>query len=166
VIRKHRRALILMGMAHLLRTPKGPASLERRLRAAGASTYLIVTGTNSVGQTSEENNLVDERFNSFSSQVVLPLRGTWAGRLPAFPVTSGGPPLSPDSTTLAHGGDALLYLEPRDSLTAINMTESDLLGTAYGKEVSRRLTLLFGSGAEPLDTKRETPQFARRTPPH
>jgi hypothetical protein len=154
-----------MGMAHLLRTPKGPASLERRLRAAGASTYLIVTGTNSVGRTSEEYELVDKRFNSFSSPVVLPLKGTWVGRLPAFPVTSGGPPMSPDSTTLAQGGDALLYLGPRDSLTAINMTESDLVGTVYGREVSRRLTLLCGSSAEPFETRRETPQFARPTSP-
>jgi hypothetical protein len=165
VISKHRRALILMGMAHLLRTPKGPASLERRLRAAGASTYVIVTGTNSVGRTSEEYALVDERFSSFSSPVVLPFTGTWVGRLPAFPVTSGGPPLSPDLTTLRQGGDALLYLGPRDSLTAVNMTDSDLVGTAYGTEVSRRLTLLFGASAEPFATKRETPQFTRPTAP-
>jgi hypothetical protein len=52
-----------------------------------------------------------------------------------------------------------------DSLTAINMTDSDLVGTAYGTEVSRRLTLLFGASAEPFATKRETPQFTRPTAP-
>jgi len=166
VIRKHRRALILMGMAHLLRTPRGPASLERRLRAAGASTYLIVTGTNSVGQTSEEFDRVDERFQSLPSPIVLSLKGNWIGRLPALPVVTGGTALSPDPTTLAQGGDALLYLGPRDSLIAINTTESDLAGSAYGREVTRRLSALFGSGAEPFATKRETPEFASPTSSH
>jgi hypothetical protein len=164
VIRKHRRALVVMGMAHLLRTPKGPATLERRLRAAGASTYLIITGTNSVGQSPEDFDHVDERFKSLPHPAVLPLQGNWIGRLPALPVTTGGTALSPDATTLGQGGDALLYLGPRDTLVAINTTASDLMGTAYGREVTRRLNVLFGSGAESLAAKRETPEFAPPTP--
>lgn len=49
------------------------------------------------------------------------------------------PPKAP--VKLKEEADAILYLGPRDSLTSINMTRTELAGTAYENELERRLTI-------------------------
>ena len=48
---------------------------------------------------------------------------------------------APPSFKLKDAADALLYLGPRESLTALNMPRAQLDGTPYAKEIQRRLTI-------------------------
>ncbi len=97
------------------------------------------------------------------------------GELPGMPIISGGSILlraiasnsgpaastsSPAPLKLRDVADALLYLGPRDSLTAVNMPRAELVGTPYGREIERRLTI-EGFSSNSISEKDETPQFSR-----
>lgn len=178
VLAKHHRALLIMGWGHFLRGQM-PTYIEPHLRQAGAKTYLIVFGTNSVGGYDD----LDHRFDRWPTPVIVSLAGNWVGELPAMPVVSGGeggphmvifrrdasgkeslePPPAP--VKLKDAADAVLYLGPRDSLTEVSMTKAELEGTPYGKEIQRRVLIQgfpseVGVGAD----KAESPQFPRPQP--
>lgn len=174
VLAKHHRALLIMGWGHFLRgLPAGQKtpSIEQQLRSAGAKTYVIVAGTNTTGGYDD----VDHRFDSWSPPAIAPLDEGWVGELPAMPVLSGGTsslgPImrnsGPATSRLKDVADALLYLGPRDSLTEAFMPRAELVGTPYGKEMERRLTIegfpaSFVSQMESRDP--EAPQFSRSEP--
>jgi hypothetical protein len=179
VLAKHHHALLIMGSGHFLRVLPFPRrfSIERELQAAGAKTYLIVSGTNTPGGYDD----LDHRFDSWPVPAIASLSGNWVGELPAMPILSGGGaegyqwmfqsvPRSVDSASsplpvkLKEVADALLYLGPRDSLTSINMTRAELDSTPYGKEIERRLAIEgfpadFAAQLESASS--ETPQFTR-----
>jgi hypothetical protein len=174
VLAKHHRALLIMGSMHFLRSFKiGPMEpvVEPELRKAGASTYLILAGTNTVGAYDE----VDHRFDAWPAMVIAPATG-WLGELPARPLLSGGiedlvfnmtdesdaPISAPPFTVpkLRDGADALLYLGPRDRLTSLSMTRAQLEGTPYGKEIERRLKI-EGMPMDAISDREEEPQFPR-----
>jgi hypothetical protein len=157
VLAKHHRALLIMGAGHFLRghdqalqfelatqqhrdAPHlAPGFIETQLRAAGASPYLVVLGTNAI----DNHGNVDRRFDSWSAPVLVPLAGNWVGALPAQPVISGGhAPAIP--LTLADQADALLYVAPCSALKTVNLSKADLDGTPYGQEVIRRDIILLG----------------------
>jgi hypothetical protein len=184
VLAKHHRALLIMGSGHFLRRSPSPSGhglsfIEQQLQADGGRTYLIVFGTNVTGGYDD----IDHRFDSWSRPVIVSLADNWVGELPALAVVNGGaggprmigrsgsgtaasaPP--PPPLKLKDAADALLYLGPRDSLTAVNMPRAELQGTPYGKEMERRLTiegfpisLLLSQTSE----KEEVPQFSRPQP--
>ena len=187
VLAKHHRALLVMGAGHFFRRspfpfPSGPKpfSIEDELQQAGAKTYLIVLGTNVIGGY---DNL-DPRFDSWPTPVIVPLADSWVGELPALAVVTGGagigrsrlgpssgaagPPPQSSPVKLKDLADALLYLGPRDSLTAVSVPRSELVRTPYGKEMERRLTIEgFPSsfisqilGSE-VSGRNEGPQFPR-----
>ena len=180
VLAKHHRALLIMGWGHFLGRPldgQETPSIERQLRSAGARTYLIVAGTNTPGGYDD----LDRRFDTWVAPAIASLDEGWVGELPAMPVLSGGSILNrliaPNSAVRASAtsqqlrlkdvADALLYLGPRDSLTQIIMPRAELLGTPYGKEIERRLTIegfpsSFVSQMESRDA--EVPQFSRPQP--
>ena len=187
VLAKHRRALLIMGAAHFLRAGFPPPggqkafSIEQQLREAGASSFLIVLGTNVVGGYDD----LDHRFDSWPAPVIVSLADNWVGELPALPVLLGGgsgpqiitksasgtdpatPSPPPVPVKLKDAADAMLYLGPRDSLTLINMPRAELVGTLYGKEIERRLTIEgfpvnFTSGS--ASGNGEAPQFSRPQP--
>ena len=164
VLAKHHRALLIMGWGHFLRGQE-PTYIEPHLRRAHAKTYLIVFGTNVVGDSGD----LDHRFDSWPVPAIVPLADNWVGELPAMPVVSGGqggpvtiirrkgskrsPETPPVPLKLKDAADALLYLGARDTLTEVSMTRADLDGTPYGKEVQRRLKIEgfpsdFGTGDE------------------
>jgi uncharacterized iron-regulated protein len=171
VLAKHHRALLIMGAGHFLRR-NGSGAVERQSREAGAKTYLIVAGTNTVGGYDD----VDTRFDAWPPASIVSLADTWAGELAALPVFTGGtvgnvrsgagsgaagsnpapPPLK-----LKDAADALFYLGPRDSLVQVFMARSELEGTPYGKEMERRLTLELGSPINFIPEKTEAPQYPR-----
>jgi hypothetical protein len=148
-----------MGAMHFLRnSPHPSASIESKLRKAGAKTYLIVFGTNN---TPSECCEVDHRFDSWPTPSVVASCG-WVGELPAQSLIEGGYPSS--KPKLEDGSDALLYLGPRDSLISVSMTRAQLEGTAYGKEIERRLKIemILQADEVPLFAeKEEEPQFPR-----
>jgi hypothetical protein len=162
VISQHRRALLIMGFPHFLRSPAGPGLIEKELRAAGATTFVIVSGTNAVGQYDD----LDKRFDSWTFPSIAPLGDNWVGRLPALPVIAGGtsPPIT-GGTKLEDVADAILYLGPRDSLIQLHTTRADLQGTAYGREIDRRLEIMFGTRVDVVSEKAESPQFPRNPGP-
>jgi hypothetical protein len=156
VLEKKRRALLIMGRGHFVRE-KGPGSIELELRAAGASTYFIVFGTNVTGGYDD----LDKRFDAWPLPAIVDLRSNWVGDLPARPVLSGGTdPATPFK--LGDAADALLYVAPRDALTVLSMTRAELEGTAYGKELDRRMMIMVGRKASLSDTS-ESPFALRRS---
>jgi hypothetical protein len=155
VLAKKRRALLIMGAGHFLRR-RGPAEIEQQLRGAGASTYLIVFGTNAVGGYDD----LDKRFDAWPLPAIVDLSGNWVGELSAMPVLMGGTaPATP--LKLGEAADALLYVGPRDTLTQVFMARSELDGTAYGKEVNRRMMIQLGQTMNVLRDSEEGPLFVR-----
>jgi hypothetical protein len=177
VLAKHHRALLIMGWGHFLRGfPPGQRtpSIEQQLRSAGAKTYLIVAGTNTAGGYDDP----DHRFDSWSAPAMASLDEGWVGELPAMPILSGGGiqlrPIAPNSGPTASASlppapklkdvaDALFYLGPRHKLTQVFMPRAELDGTAYGKEIARRLTI-EGFATNFIPEKEEAPQFLRPQP--
>lgn len=182
VIARHHRALLIMGGTHFLRNYRiGPvvtATIEPELRQAGAKTYVIVAGTNTIGGYDD----IEHRFDSWKAPAIAPATG-WLGELPANPLTHGGiddliinmkdesgKEIKKPSFTelkLKDAADALLYLGPRDSLTVVEMTRAELEGTPYDKEIQRRLQIEKIMGLSPGDLypeKAESPQFPRPEP--
>jgi hypothetical protein len=176
VLAKHHRALLIMGWGHFLRGQE-ETYIEPKLREAGAKSYFIVFGTNAIGGYDD----LDHRFDSWTTPAIVSLAGNWVGELPAMPVINGGgasgvivfqsgpssgarvPAAAPPPLKLKDAADALLYLGPRDSLTEISMSRAELDGTAYGKEIQRRLTI-EGFPNDFDDEKGEAPQFQRPQP--
>jgi hypothetical protein len=155
VLAKDRRALLIMGAGHFRRL-NGQGLIEREIRAAGANPCLVVFGTNAVG--GYEN--LDPRFDSWPRPAIVSLAGNWVGDLPALPVlTGGGVPAT--ALKLADAADALFYAGPRDSLTRLRMPRSELDGTPYGKEITRRLTIQMGLPSNFLYDQAEAPQYER-----
>jgi hypothetical protein len=179
VLAKHHHGMLIMGGGHFLRRApggrSGPGSIEQQLQSAGARTFLIVFGTNTIGSYDE----LDHRFDSWNAPAIVALGDTWVGGLPAMPVISGGtmplnlrpgPPAAgaaaatpPPPLKLQDVADALLYLGPRDSLTAARMPRVELDGTTYGKEMARRLEI-EGIPMNFLFDADEVPQFSRPGP--
>jgi hypothetical protein len=156
VVAKHHRALLIEGWGHFRRSPTGPGFVEKELRAAGATTFVILFGTNAVGGYND----LDKRFDTWKVPALMPLKGTWVGDLAAMPVLTGGTaPAGPNPLKLQDAADALLYLGPRDTLTAVHMPQVDLEGTPYGREIARRLEILFGRAPNIFPAATETPQF-------
>ena len=89
------------------------------------------------------------------------------GQLAAMAVLSGGTMPSPpgENLRLQDAADALLYLGPRDSLTQIHATRTEVQGTAYGKEIDRRLRIMFGTTVDVVSNSKETPEFSRNSGP-
>ena len=162
VISRHRRSLLIMGFPHFLRSTEGPGLIEKELRAAGATTFVIVSGTNAVGRYDD----LDKRFDSWTFPSIALLGDNWIGRLPALPIITGGTtPSAPGETKLEDVADAMLYLGPRDTLTQLHTTRADLQGTTYGKEIDRRLEIMFGTRIDVVSEERESPQFSRNSGP-
>jgi hypothetical protein len=163
VLARHRKALLVAGYAHFLRSIAGPNLIESQLRAAGAATFVIAPGTNTIGGYDD----LDRRFDSWKPPSVFTLRGNWLGQVAALPVLSGGTiPSSPgENLKLEDAADALLYLGPRDSLTQIHTTHADLQGTPYGKEIERRVEIMFGKPFDVVSAEKETPEFSRNSGP-
>ena len=158
VLAKHHRALLIMGSGHFLRR-NGPGLVESTIRAAGATPYLVVFGTNAVGGY---DNL-DQRFDAWQVPAIVSLAGNWVGELPAMPVVTGGTaPATP--LKLSDAVDALLYVGPRDALTEVRMPRAELDGTPYGNEIARRLTIQMGHPVDFLSEQTEVPQFPRPQP--
>ena len=154
VVAHHHRALLIMGAGHFLRR-NGPGLVEQAVRAAGVQPYLVVFGTNAVG---DYENL-DHRFDEWSLPSIVALSGNWVGALPANPVLTGGN-VAPNAQKMEDVADAMLYVGSRDTLTQIFVPRSELVDTVYGKEINRRLLIQTG---RPMDFTEvpEGPQFQK-----
>ena len=182
VLAKHHHALLIMGAGHFLRgdaqvlrdellvqqhrdvppvdkSQLGPGYIEQELRAAGASPYLVVFGTNAIDNWGD----VDRRFTSWPAPALVPLSNNWVGELPAQPVISGGHARA-TPLTLADEADALLYVAPCSELSYLNVSNAEIHDTAYEKEITRRDEIIVGHSVD-FQTG-EIPQCARPSSSH
>jgi hypothetical protein len=165
VLAKHHRAFLIAGSGHFLRGQqpsdwaRAPSYIEPELRRAGAKTFLIVAGTNAVKGYDD----LDHRFDSWPAPSIVLLRGNWVGELLALPVITGGTAGTESPLKLKDAADALLYLGPRDTLVSVETAREEVDGTAYGKELLRRMRIL-GFDLPIVPEGKESPQFARPEP--
>jgi hypothetical protein len=120
---------------------------------------LIVAGTNAVKGYDD----LDHRFDSWPAPSIALLTGNWVGELLAMPVIMGGTAEIQSLLKLKDAADALLYLGPRDSLISLEPVREEVDGTAYGKELLRRMRIL-GFDFPILPEGQEHPQFDRPEP--
>lgn len=138
VLAHHHPALLIMGAGHFVRRD-GPGLVEQAIRAAGVQPYLVVFGTNAIGGYDD----LDHRFDAWSLPAIVPLSGNWVGELPGNPVLTGGE-VAPSSQRMEDVADAMLYVGSRNTLTQVFVPRSELVNTAYGKEIERRLQIQIG----------------------
>lgn len=154
VLSKGRRALLIMGLGHFRRNADRPSFIENELLMALVKPYVIVPGSNMVGGYDD----LDPRFEQSFAPWLMEMRGSWLGDLPTQS-PRGGP-----AGTWKQTADAYLYLGPRDKITVVNAPRSDLEGTAYGKELQRRMAIMFDKPPDllpPKDMPTERPAFSR-----
>jgi hypothetical protein len=145
VLAKDRKALLIYGAGHVQRREGKPGGLEQSLLIAAAKAYVVIPGSNLTGAY---DNL-DSRFDQWPAPWWCELKGTWLGALGKREETA----------------DAYLYLGPRDSLTRLRPRRAELMGTPYGREMARRLTIIFDQAPAFLPDADEQPQFERNPPP-
>ena len=154
VLAYHHHALLIMGAGHFVRR-NGPGFVEQAVRASGVKPYLVVFGTNAVGAFDD----LDHRFDTWSLPAIVALSGNWVGELQANPVLTGGE-VAPNPQKMEDVADAMLYVGSRDSLTQVFVPRSELVSTAYGKEVERRLQIQTGRTMDFTDAS-EGPQYQK-----
>jgi hypothetical protein len=155
VLAKGRRALLTTGTGHFRRSGGRPGSIEGSLLMAGAKAYVVIPGSNMVGGFDD----LDPRFEQYPAPWFAELKDNWLSNLPL--TGSRG-----SQGTWAEMADAYLYLGPRDKLTRLRPRRVELEGTAYGKEVERRLVLIFGKVPDFVPRSDEVPLYERNpTPP-
>jgi hypothetical protein len=158
ILAKKRKALLICGGGHFQRAGGHPGYIENQLLMAWVQPYVIMPGANMVGGYGD----VDPRFDQLPAPSLVELKGNWIGNLPIESPRGGSP------GTWDQMADAYLYLGPRDSLTIVVNRRSELDGTPYGKEMQRRLTILFDKAPDFLpmsDTETERPAFSRTSTP-
>lgn len=162
VLSRNHRALLIMGLLHFRRKNDQPQLIEKEIQKAGVVPWLVLTGSNIIGSYEE----VDRRFEQSPWPAVYPVKGTWIGALQAVGPLTGGVGRPIVEGTLEQACDAYLFVGPRDSLTQFRVKRSDVLGTAYAKEMERRLTIIFGRVPPdflPKDDRDEWPQYQPRS---
>lgn len=95
----------------------------------------------------------------WSLPAIVPLSGNWVGELPANPVLTGGE-VAPNSQRMEDVADAMLYVGSRDTLTQVFVPRSELVNTAYGKEIERRLMIQIGHTMD-FTQASEVPQYQK-----
>jgi hypothetical protein len=161
ILAKHQKALLCMGSLHFRRTDGKPSLIEQSLQEAGATTYVVLSGSNVVGSYEDR----DPRFLQWKWPWMLPVQGTWLAQLPAKPLLLGGNASHAHvDGALAGTADAFLFLGPPDELTEYVPKRSALEGTPYGRETERRLRIIFGEGRKlpkflPKDDSGIMPQY-------
>jgi len=157
VLARRHKALLIMGEGHFRRSAGRPGAIENELLMAFVKPYVIVPGSDMVRGYDD----LDPRFGAIAAPALIEMKGSWIGSLPA--PGRGGAPSTWDQTA-----DAYLYLGPRDRLTVLKNRRSDLDGTAYGRELQRRLAILFDKAPDFLpksDRETEQPAFLRTPAP-
>ncbi|HVN03664.1 MAG TPA: hypothetical protein VMT86_04550 [Bryobacteraceae bacterium] len=157
VLARRHKALLIMGEGHFRRNGGRPGAIEYELLMAFVKPYVIVPGSDTVRGYDD----VDPRFAAIAAPALIEMKGNWIGSLPA--PARGGAAATWDQTA-----DAYLYLGPRDRLTLLKNRRSDLDGTAYGRELQRRLAILFDKPPDFLpksDRETEQPAFSRTPAP-
>jgi hypothetical protein len=163
VLAKHRKALLVIGAAHVLRHPiswaspaQPPAPTITMLieKQYPHSTYIIVPHDD----FGDRNGELEPRLAGWSTPSLATLRGSWLGMLDAGVIFSGkirrvgsDPSKVEDpfpGLKLQDIADGYLYLGPGASIRQVEFPRET--GTAYARELDRRRGLLSGGRIAPL----------------
>ena len=157
VLARRHKALLIMGEGHFRRSGGRPSAIENELLMAFVKPYVILPGSDIVRGYDD----VDSRFAALPAPALLEMKGNWIGSL-AAPGRGGA------ASTWEQTADAYLYLGARDNITVVKNSRTELDGTAYGRELQRRLAILFDKPPDFLpaaDRGTEQPAFSRTSAP-
>lgn len=157
VLAKGQKALLVMGDGHFRRSAGRPGAIENELLMAFVKPYVILSGSDIVRGYDD----IDHRFDDISAPALLDMKASWIGSLPA-------PGRGGSTSTWDRTADAYLYLGPRDRITVVKNRRSELDGTTYGKELQRRLAIVFDKPPDFLpqsDRDIDQPAFSRTPSP-
>jgi hypothetical protein len=140
VLAKHRKALLLFGLRHLVHGNVDNA-VQQYERDYPGVTYVVAYHR----RFEHDNDRLEARMAHWPAPSLVPFRGTWLGDLDAsyFPDTENVPPGEHGYP----GVDAYLYLGRRDVLLAEPLSRA-FLDEGYLAELDRRADLL----GEPADS--------------
>jgi len=176
VLAKHRKALMLFGLMHLLHgLPTDPPDDERPMRATAVSlyehaypgvTFVIIPhrGFGTYSHLEADNPALEARLKGWTTPSLVPLTNNWIGNLGAayfFQV-----PNSWRNRAVSTLADAYLYLGPLDFL-AHEPTPADILADQdYMNELQRRKaiggTTFSGFNLDEIRRADADPHFYRR----
>ena len=143
ILAKHQKALVSTGAMHFRRVAGKPSAIEQALQAAGATTYVVLVGSNVTGPEDQQ----DSRFLRWKWPWMLSAEGTWLGPLPAKPLIMGSNlSRAHIAGPISEAADAFLFIGPPGTIQTYVPKRSALEGTAYGEEAKRRLRVIFGEG--------------------
>ena len=155
VIARGRRALLVMGDAHVARrsiTGQPTTNTVSRIEAKHpGATFVVLTD---LGQFSE-STAIEARLGAGPVPVLIPFSTSWLGELLAVPprpptrTRVGGGQATAETVAITQPprfrevGDALLYLGPKESLTR-SVPAADSWSPEELQELDRRHRILFG----------------------
>jgi hypothetical protein len=145
VLAKNHKALLIMGSGHFQRNGGRPGGMEQTLLIAAAKAYVVMPGSNMNGGYDD----VDARFEQWPAPWLAEMKGNWIGA----------------AGQREQMADAYLYLGPRDKMTRLRPRRAELIGTPYGKEIERRLTIIFDKAPPFVPDADEQPQFEKNPAP-
>ena len=134
VLAKGRRAFVVLGSNHLMRTgarDDGPNTTTRIERKYPGATYVAWLYNGRPGGAEADARMMQEGWDVPS---LVPLRGNWAGAIPA------------GSHRFDEAADALLYLGPSDRLETEEAPVS-AFDISYRRELDRRSWIEWGDSA-------------------
>jgi len=151
VLSKHRRALVVFGAAHLLRsatpTTGRPNGLVERLERDGATVFTVIP------EVRRDLTALDSSASSWPIPSLVMLRGTTLGAA-HWPRPDGrATPMLQDQA------DAILYLGPPSTMTSAKLPATLCADTAYMTMRLSRLALLApppGAPMKPADMLRSS----------
>lgn len=130
VLARHRKALMLFGIGHLLHGGGGSVAMYER--EYPGRTYTIATHMG----FAKDNDRLEARMAGWPVPSITPFAGTWLGDLDAsyFETRPGQPP----ATKGYPGADAYLYAGPRALVLRQPIAAAAVLDTGYLAELRRR----------------------------
>ena len=166
---KHRKALLVIGAAHVLRHPitwraepnPGAATASMLIDRVYPHSVFVIIPHDGFGSRLAE---FEARFAAWPRPSIVALRGNWLGAVTGKTIFGdnvrrvGGDPAVYDDPyfgfSLEDLADDYLYLGPLASLKRVEWP--DFSGTPYGKEIERR-NALMGMAAVPVPAPRRAP---------
>jgi hypothetical protein len=143
VLARHRKALMIFGVRHLMHGGGGAVGkYERKLETGGGShlTYVVMAhnGFGNHSPLTRYNDELEQRLASWPIPSLAALPGTWLADLDYgyfFPGEGGG------GTRISARVDGYLYLGPRALLLNEPISATAALDTAYLRELARRAAI-------------------------
>jgi hypothetical protein len=140
VLAKHRKALMIFGVSHLLHGQSAVGIYERNGYPHATFTVVPHIGFGNHTPLARSNDKLERRIRSWPVPSLVALQGTWLGNLDASYVL----PDQQNNGPLAARADGYLYLGPRDLLLGEPAPAAALFDKRYLAELRRRADIVGG----------------------